>query len=117
MPHALSDAWKNPEAKDPLNQRYGWVKAGNPGEDMWRAIGRGRATTWTIKINMDGPSKGVATLRVALAGADGRRAIEPGTFEIAVGGKQPGFTGAADASTTGVVSAALTLQGAARPVE
>jgi beta-glucosidase len=53
----------------------------------------------------------------ALAGADGRLVIQPGTFEVAVGGKQPGFAGAADAATTGVVSSGLTLQGAARRVE
>ena len=42
-----------PKPRIPLNQRFGWVKAGTPGEDMWRTIGRGRATTWTIKFNMD----------------------------------------------------------------
>jgi len=71
VPHALSDAWKNPAAKDPLNQRFGWMKTGTPDEDMWETIGRGRATTWTIKFNMAKVSKGQATLRVALAGADG----------------------------------------------
>ena len=71
VPHELSDAWKNPAAKDPLNQRFGWVRAGTPGQDLWRTIGRGRATTWTIKFNMDKTAQGQATLRVALAGADG----------------------------------------------
>jgi beta-glucosidase len=33
-----------------------------------------------------------------------QRVVEPGTFEVAVGGKQPGFTGHADAKTTGVVT-------------
>ena len=28
VPHGESTAWLNPEAKDPANQRYGWVKAG-----------------------------------------------------------------------------------------
>ena len=36
----------------------------------WRIYGRGRATTWTIKFNVDQPSQGVAALRLALAGAD-----------------------------------------------
>jgi len=71
VPHASSDDWKNPNAKDPLNQRFGWMKTGTPGEDMWRTVGRGRATTWTIKFKMAKASKGQATLRVALAGADG----------------------------------------------
>ena len=71
VPHELSDAWKNPAAKDPLNQPFGWVKTPAPDEDLWQTIGRGRATTWTIKFNMDKAPHGRATLRVALAGADG----------------------------------------------
>ena len=85
VPHELSDAWKNPAAKDPLNQRFGWVKAGTPGEDLWRTIGRGRATTWTIKFNMDKASQGQAALRVALAGADGN-----GGSAVAVNGQNVG---------------------------
>jgi rhamnogalacturonan endolyase len=69
VPHALSEAWKNPAAKDPLNQRFGWVRV--QGSDTWRTIGQGRATTWTIKFNMDKTPAGRAVLRVALAGADG----------------------------------------------
>jgi beta-glucosidase len=34
---------------------------------------------------------------------NGKRLIEPGEFLISVGGKQPGFTGSADASSTVVV--------------
>jgi rhamnogalacturonan endolyase len=40
--------------------------------NWWGAIGRGRATTWTIKFAVDHAPKGEATLRVALAGSDGR---------------------------------------------
>jgi rhamnogalacturonan endolyase len=83
VPHELSDAWKNPTAKDPLNQRFGWVKA--PGEGLWNQIGRGRATTWTIKFNMDKASRGEAALRVALAGADGN-----GGLAVAVNGQSVG---------------------------
>jgi beta-glucosidase len=32
------------------------------------------------------------------------RVVEPGFYEVAIGGKQPGFEGTADASTTGVVT-------------
>ena len=32
------------------------------------------------------------------------RVVEPGVFEVSVGGKQPGFIGLADAATTGVVT-------------
>jgi beta-glucosidase len=42
-----------------------------------------------------------------------RRVIEPGVFEIAVGGKQPGFTGHADARTTAVVIGRLQVTGTA----
>jgi rhamnogalacturonan endolyase len=83
VPHALSDDWKNPEAKDPLNQRFGWVK--QLGSNAWSAIGRGRETTWTIKFNMDATPKGRASLRLALAGADGN-----GGLAIAVNGKSAG---------------------------
>jgi rhamnogalacturonan endolyase len=85
VPHGETTAWLNPEAKDPANQRFGWVKAGTQNEDMWRTIGRGRATTWTIKFNMDKAPKGQATFRLALAGADGG-----GGLAMAVNGKPVG---------------------------
>jgi rhamnogalacturonan endolyase len=84
VPHGESTAWLNPDAKDPANQRFGWVKAGTAGQDMWRTIGRGRATTWTIKFNMDKAGPGRATLRIALGGADG------GGLTIGVNGKPAG---------------------------
>lgn len=85
VPHGESTAWLNPEAKDPANQRFGWVKAGTPGEDLWRTIGRGRATTWTVKFKMAKAAKGQATLRVALAGVDGF-----GGLAVAVNGQSAG---------------------------
>ncbi len=85
VPHALSDEWKNPAANDPLNQRFGWMKTAAPGEDLWRTIGRGRATTWTIRFNMDKTPHGQAALRVALAGADGA-----GGLAVAVNGQGVG---------------------------
>jgi rhamnogalacturonan endolyase len=86
VPHELNTSWLNPDAKDPTNQRYGWMKLGTPGQDMWRTIGRGRATTWTIKFNMDKAEQGKATLRVALGGADGQ-----GGLAIGVNGKPVGI--------------------------
>jgi rhamnogalacturonan endolyase len=85
VPHALSEAWKNPAAKDPLNQRFGWMMTGTPNQDMWSTIGQGRATTWTIKFNMDKASQGQAALRVALAGADGN-----GGLAVTVNGQSVG---------------------------
>jgi beta-glucosidase len=44
---------------------------------------------------------------------DGHRVVEPGAFEVSVGGKQPGFRGVADASTTGVVTGRFEVVGEA----
>jgi beta-glucosidase len=41
----------------------------------------------------------------------GKRIIEPGEFLISVGGKQPGFSGYADATTTGVVTTRFSVAG------
>jgi beta-glucosidase len=41
----------------------------------------------------------------------GERVIEPGEFMISVGGKQPGFTGRADAKTTGIASGRFVVSG------
>jgi beta-glucosidase len=51
---------------------------------------------------------------LSLVGNDGRRVVEPGRFTIAVGGKQPGLAGTADARTTTVVTADVELVGAAK---
>jgi rhamnogalacturonan endolyase len=89
VPHADNTDWINPGAKDPANQRFGWVKSfptGSP--DPWRDWGHGHATTWTIKFNMDKASQGYAALRVALAGADGGR-----TLAVSVNGHDVGAIG------------------------
>jgi beta-glucosidase len=44
---------------------------------------------------------------------NGKRVIEPGEFAISIGGEQPGFTGRADAKTTGVVTGKFTVAGKA----
>jgi len=85
VPHSTTDAWKNPAAKDPLNQRFGWVNNPVGDQDMWREWGRGRDTTWTVKFTIAKATKGEAILRVALAGADGA-----GGLEIGVNGKSVG---------------------------
>ncbi len=41
----------------------------------------------------------------------GKRVVEPGEFLVSVGGKQPGFTGRADAQTTTTVSGRFTVTG------
>jgi beta-glucosidase len=52
--------------------------------------------------------------QLAHAGADGRRRVESGIFEISAGGKQPGFRGALDAATTGVTTGKLQIVGTAK---
>jgi beta-glucosidase len=42
---------------------------------------------------------------------DTRRVIEPGIFDISVGGKQPGFSGTADAPTTKVITGRFAVTG------
>jgi rhamnogalacturonan endolyase len=78
VPHATNLSFVNPAAKDPANQPFGWVKAESqsqyPNSDQtgpWRVYGHGRATTWTVKFDMNDTPHGKATLRIALAGADG----------------------------------------------
>jgi len=100
VPHATvdptgTDGFVNPAAKDPANQRFGWVKsfslADYPQTDTtgpWRLWSRGRETTWTIKFNVDKPVQGSAILRVALAGADGG-----GGLTVAVNGQSVGHIG------------------------
>jgi rhamnogalacturonan endolyase len=85
VPHATNLGFVNPAAKDPANQAFGWVNLPTaPGQDMWRDWGRGRATTWTIKFNLDHAPKGTATLRVSLGGADST------TLTIGVNGQNAG---------------------------
>ena len=49
--------------------------------------------------------------QLSLIDAHNQRVVEPGVFEIAVGGRQPGAVGRADVSTTGVVSARVEVIG------
>jgi rhamnogalacturonan endolyase len=96
VPHATDLSFVNPDAKDPANQRFGWVKAESltqyPQTDQtgpWRIYGRGKETVWTIKFNMAQPGKGLAALRVALAGVDGLR----NGLAVTVNGKSAGAIG------------------------
>ena len=43
--------------------------------------------------------------------------MAPGAYDISVGGKQPGFKGALDAATTGVVTGGLQIEGPEKVVE
>ena len=96
VPTATNLAFVNPDAKDPANQRFGWVKAESltqyPQTDQtgpWRVYGRGRETVWTIKFNMAKAEHGLAALRVGLAGVDGLR----NGLAVSVNGKSAGAIG------------------------
>jgi beta-glucosidase len=49
--------------------------------------------------------------KISLLDENYRRVVEPGLFEVAVGGKQPGFKGYADARTTDVLTAQFEVSG------
>jgi beta-glucosidase len=49
--------------------------------------------------------------QLAVITNDGRTVVEPGEFKVTVGGKQPGFTGTADAATTGFVEGRFSVTG------
>jgi rhamnogalacturonan endolyase len=96
VPHASNLSFVNPDAKDPANQRFGWVKSESleqyPQTDQhgpWAVYGRGRETVWTIKFNMQKQEQGHAALRVALAGVNGMR----GGLAVAVNGVTAGAIG------------------------
>jgi beta-glucosidase len=42
---------------------------------------------------------------------DGRTVVEPGAFRVTIGGKQPGFNGSADATTTSFVEGRFSVSG------
>jgi beta-glucosidase len=49
--------------------------------------------------------------QLAVITDDGRTLVEPGEFKVTIGGKQPGFTGTADAATTGFVEGNFFMTG------
>jgi beta-glucosidase len=49
--------------------------------------------------------------QLAVITDDGRTVVEPGDFKLTIGGKQPGFTGAADAATTSFIEGRFSLTG------
>jgi len=49
--------------------------------------------------------------QLSLIDFQNRRVVEPGIFEVSVGGKQPGFAGRADAATTGSVTGRFEVVG------
>ncbi|HEU4795528.1 MAG TPA: glycoside hydrolase family 3 C-terminal domain-containing protein [Pyrinomonadaceae bacterium] len=49
--------------------------------------------------------------QLAVITDDGRTVVEPGEFKVTIGGKQPGFSGAADAATTGYVEGRFSITG------
>jgi beta-glucosidase len=54
--------------------------------------------------------------QLAVITDDGRTVVEPGEFKVTIGGKQPGFTGAADANTTSFIEGRFSVTGKATEV-
>jgi beta-glucosidase len=54
--------------------------------------------------------------RMTVIDDKGKRVVEPGEFTVSVGGKQPGFTGRADAKTTSVVTGSFVVTGSVTAV-
>jgi beta-glucosidase len=53
----------------------------------------------------------LAPRQLSLIDATAKRVVEPGVVEVSVGGKQPGFKGIADATTTGVLTGRFQVVG------
>ena len=51
--------------------------------------------------------------QLAVITSDGRTVVEPGDFKLTIGGKQPGFTGTADAGTTSFIEGRFSVTGRA----
>ena len=49
--------------------------------------------------------------QLAVITDDGRTVVEPGDFKVTIGGKQPGFTGTADAATTSFIEGRFSVTG------
>jgi len=95
VPHATDLSFVNPAAKDPANQRFGWVK----GESLdqypqtnthgpWAIYGKGRETVWTIKFDLEKVVQGTGFFRVAVAGVNGISQLA-----VTVNGKDAGAIG------------------------
>jgi beta-glucosidase len=55
--------------------------------------------------------------QLAVISDDGRTIVEPGEFQVTIGGKQPGFKGTADASTTSFAEGRFTITGSATEIK
>jgi beta-glucosidase len=55
--------------------------------------------------------------QLAVITDDGRTVVEPGEFKVTIGGKQPGFTGPADAKTTSFIQGHFSVTGTATEVK
>jgi beta-glucosidase len=55
--------------------------------------------------------------QLAVITDDGRTVVEPGEFKVTLGGKQPGFSGTADATSTGFVEGRFSLSGTSTEIK
>ena len=95
-------------AGDEVVQLYVKGPSGRPGPirslAAFRRISLAAGETKTVEFDL-------APSQLGNVGEDGRSRISPGALEISIGGKQPGFRGAADARTTQVVTGSVRVEG------
>ena len=103
VPHATDLSFVNPDAKDPANQRFGWVKAESLDQypqtnqhGPWAIYGRGRATVWTVRFNVAEAGAG----RAGTARRAGRRERNSGRFGCRLNGQSIGAIGDGTTQTT-----------------
>jgi beta-glucosidase len=102
-------------AADEVVQVYVSAESPAPGAPLRSLKGFERVTlapgeARTVRVTLDERA-------FSSVGEDGRRTVRPGRYAVAVGGKQPGLKGTADATTTAVVVGRVELTGAARAVD
>ncbi len=93
VPHATNLSFVNPNAKDPANQPFGWVKSESleqytqtNQQGPWTIYGKGSTTVWTIKFDLAKAVQGIAAFRVALAGVNGISQLAVAVNGQSVGG-------------------------------
>jgi beta-glucosidase len=75
-----------------------------------------RSLAGVERVHLKPGEKRVVTFRLqprqlSVITDDGRTVVEPGEFKVTIGGKQPGFTGSADAATTSSIEGRFSVTG------
>ncbi len=79
--------------------------------DLPSRVGAGEEVRLSVEVENTGSRAGEEVVQLYLTDVEGERVVKPGWFEVSVGGKQPGFSGVADAATTGVITGRFQVTG------